>query len=466
MTKGDVKKMNQLEYSASKGRANVILHAFDWKYADVAKQAKQIQALGYGSVLVSPPMRSAKSAKWWQRYQPQDYRVIDNPLGNTIDFRNMITELNQLGVKVYADVVFNHMANEAKQRQDLNYPSKAVLEEYLCDAEHYEKLRLFGDLSEPLFTEGDFVEAFGIQNWKDKWQVQNGRISGGPTDPGLPTLRVHQHVITQQRQYLQSLKKLGVKGFRIDAAKHMTLEHIKQVWTDDITEGMHIFGEIITDGGASEEEYELFLQPYLQQTRLGAYDFPLFTTLFKAFSDKGSFKSLIDPYCFGQALSNRRAITFVITHDIPNNDVFANLVMEEENEWLAYAYVLGRDGGTPLIYTDLDTSGIKNRSGDPRWLSAWKDPRMVAMIDFHNRFHGEPMQVLEGSNDMLVFRRGQEGYVIINKSKRQQSVTIPSTRPVHDLLSGIRLLPQHGKIDIMVEPKTSLMMYQAHSLEV
>ncbi|POB71490.1 alpha-amylase, partial [Vibrio vulnificus] len=116
-----------------------------------------------------------------------------------------------------------------------------------------------GDLSEPLFTEEDFVEAFGIRDWKDKWQVQNGRISGGPTDPGLPTLRVHEHVITQQRHYLMALKAMGVKGFRIDAAKHMTLEHIKQVWTEDITQGMHIFGEIITDGGATEEEYELFL---------------------------------------------------------------------------------------------------------------------------------------------------------------------------------------------------------------
>ncbi len=48
---------------------------------------------------------------------------------------------------------------------------------------------LFGDLSEPLFNEDDFVEAFGIKDWKDKWQVQNGRITGGPHDQGLPTLR-------------------------------------------------------------------------------------------------------------------------------------------------------------------------------------------------------------------------------------------------------------------------------------
>lgn len=89
----------------------------------------------------------------------------------------------------------------------------------------------------------------------------------------------------------------------------MTLEHLKLVWTDDITQDVHIFGEIITDGGATVEEYQLFLEPYLQETRLGAYDFPLFTTIFKAFSKNGSFKTLIDPYCFGEALSPGRAIT-------------------------------------------------------------------------------------------------------------------------------------------------------------
>ena len=39
-------KSNQL------GNENVILHAFDWSYAEVAKQAKIISQMGYHSVLV------------------------------------------------------------------------------------------------------------------------------------------------------------------------------------------------------------------------------------------------------------------------------------------------------------------------------------------------------------------------------------------------------------------------------
>uniref|UniRef100_UPI0038F67BEB hypothetical protein n=1 Tax=Streptomyces turgidiscabies TaxID=85558 RepID=UPI0038F67BEB len=69
--------------------------------------------------------------------------------------------------------------------------------------------------------------------------------------------------------------------------------------------------------------------------------------------------------------------------------------MDEALESLAYSYILGRDGGVPLIYTDLDTSRIKNKSGQPRWLNAWYDPKIIAQIEFHNRMHGLPMVMIE-----------------------------------------------------------------------
>ncbi|USD67662.1 alpha-amylase family protein [Vibrio sp. SCSIO 43136] len=408
--------------------SNIILHAFDWPYAKIAEQAATIKAFGYKSVLISPPMKSlvhAKGTQWWQRYQPQDYRVIDNQLGDTLDFKAMIEALTQYDLWLYVDVVFNHMANEHHLREDLQYPSADEMAHYQSHQSRYDKLCLFGDLSQPLFTEGDFAEAFGIEDWKDRWQVQNGRISAGPDDPGLPTLKDNDHVVTQQKNYLKALKALGVRGFRIDAAKHMTLDHLTKVWTPDITDGLHIFGEIITDGGATEDEYELFLQPYLENTTLGAYDFPLFSTVFDAFQPEGDLTSLIDPYSLGQALSKSRAITFGVTHDIPNNDVFLDKVMDESAEWLAHAYLLGRDGGVPLIYADLDTSGIKGANGQPRWVDAWKDKRMQALNLFYHRMHGLRMEITAPSETALMIDRERQGFVLINKSDVPETFTLP-----------------------------------------
>lgn len=438
---------------------DVILHAFDWPYEMVKARATDIANAGYKSVLVSPPMKSLKreqGTQWWQRYQPQDYRVIDNQLGNTEQFTAMIATLKAHKVEVYADVVFNHMANESSLRDDLHYPSAVDIETYQKDKAYYERQRLFGDLSEPLFDHDDFVEAFGISDWQDKWQVQNGRITGGPSDPGLPTLRDNAHVVSMQQQYLKALKALGVKGFRIDAAKHMTLEHLQKVWTDEICHDVHIFGEIITSGGATKPEYDLFLEPFLAQTDLGAYDFPLFQTLFDALQPKGSLKSLVDPYCFGQALSESRAITFAITHDIPNNDVFADLVMDETSEWLAYCYILGRDGGVPLIYTDLDTSGIQDSSGQPRWQSAWKDKKMCAAIAFHNQMHGKPMRIIEAGDDLLVFARGNDGLVVINKSTRSQTIERKEGTAMTDVLTGKRVFGTENALT--VAPKSAMML--------
>ncbi|KOO03030.1 alpha-amylase family protein [Vibrio nereis] len=440
---------------------DVVLHAFDWPYALIASRAEEIVQAGYKYVLVSPPMKSKKSesgTQWWQRYQPQDYRVIDNQLGNTADFKRMIAALKASGVGVYVDVVFNHMANESSIRRDLQYPSGDDLTLYKTNQEYFEQQKLFGDLTEPLFDHDDFVEAFGIKDWQDKWQVQNGRITGGPSDPGLPTLRVCDHVVEQQSSYLKALKQLGVKGFRIDAAKHMTLEHLQLVWTPEICQDVHIFGEIITNGGANKPEYDLFLEPFLAHTKFGAYDFPLFQVTFDALQPGGSLKELVDPHCFGQALSQQRAITFAITHDIPNNDVFSNLVLDEDLEWLAYSYILGRDGGVPLIYSDLDTSGIKNKQGLPRWQGAWNDPKMVAAIGFHNQVHGLAMKIVEASEDLLVFRRGEKGVVIINKSKRAQTVELATRSAWHEVISERVYSAENGMLKLSVPAVSSMML--------
>jgi alpha-amylase len=118
--------------AAQPARADVILHAFNWRYDTVEARAAEIQSLGYKAVLVAPPLKSSGSA-WWARYQPQDYRVIDHPLGDTEAFVRMSAALELRGLKLYADLVLNHMANEAGQRADLNFPGARVRSVYAAD---------------------------------------------------------------------------------------------------------------------------------------------------------------------------------------------------------------------------------------------------------------------------------------------------------------------------------------------
>lgn len=396
--------------------AVVVLHAFNWRYADVEANAATISKAGYAAVLVAPPLKS-EGSQWWARYQPQDYRVIDHPLGNTQSFRSMINTLNAWGVKVYADIVLNHMANEAAQRPDLNYPGSRILGLYAANRSYWNNQRLFGDLNNNFLSSWDFGPANCISNYSDVFQVQNWRLCGAPPDPGLPDLIGNSWVVQQQQAYLWALKNMGVAGFRIDAAKHMPIAHINAVLSMGLKSNMHVFGEVIT-GGVGELEHDRFLRPYLDGTGHGAYDFPLFNQIRLAFQFGGSLNRLVDPLAFGQALPSDRAVTFTVTHDIPNNAGFRYLILDPTDETLAYAYILGRNGGVPLLYSD------NNESGDNRWVNAYLRSDLRAMIRFHNANQGNDMQVLSYSDCHLIFRRGNRGIVGINKCGSTINATV------------------------------------------
>jgi len=393
---------------SSLSQADVILHAFNWSYDEVASKAQEIANLGYKKVLVSPAYKSTGS-QWWARYQPQDYRVIDNPLGDTQDFKDMVNALKARGVETYADIVFNHMANEASIRSDLNYPGTSVLNSYSGNSSYYNSIKLFGNLSTNLFGAGDFHPAGCITNWGDPGHVQYWRLCGGNGDPGLPDLNGNGWVVAQQKAYLQTLKNYGVTGFRVDAAKHMTNAHINAVFDSGIKSGTHVFGEIITAGGAGTNENDAFLTPYINQTGHDAYDFPLFQQIRSALGFGGSMSQLVDPGAYGQALPGNKAVTFSVTHDIPLNDGFRYQIMNATDEKLANAYILGRDGGTPMMYSD------HNESGDNRWNNLYRRGDVVDMIEFHNATQGRSMNVISHSDCHILFTREHVGIVGINK---------------------------------------------------
>ncbi|MER2493443.1 alpha-amylase family protein [Catenovulum sediminis] len=417
--------------------AETILHAFNWTYDEVEQKAQEIANLGYKKVLVSPAYKSSGS-EWWSRYQPQDLRVIDSPLGDTNDFKDMINALSAHGVDVYADIVLNHMANESWKRSDLNYPGTDVLNEYAANYNYYNSIKLFGDINYNYLGAGDFHPAGCITDWNDPGHVQYWRLCGGNGDTGLPDLDANNWVVEQQKSYLQALKNLGVKGFRVDAAKHMTNYHINAVFTSQIKQGMHVFGEIITSGGSGDGSYDNFLAPYLNETDHAAYDFPLFAQMRSALGPGGSMNQLVDPGAYGQALPGYRAVTFSITHDIPTNDGFRYQIMDPTDEYLANAFILGRDGGVPMIYSDHNESNDGNR-----WVDMYKRNDVAGMVKFHNATDGRSMEILNSNDCIILFKREHVGVVGINKCGSGQDVWVNTSdaglwwyRTYRDTLDG------------------------------
>ena len=393
---------------------NVVLHAFNWKYQLIADRAADIAKAGYGAVLFPPPLYSDENGQeWWQVYQPKDYRILRSHLGNKADIVKAIQALKNVGVAAYADIVFNHMANEGRPDR-FQFPGEDLLKRYGQDPS-FRADQMYGDLSEGLFDEHDFHPDENIDNWDDDEQLVDRELSG------LPDLVLSIAVVQEQIECLKQLVALGFDGFRADAVKHLPVEHVTSVFQSEAVAGKLVFGETLT---FDKNQNIQFLWPIIRETSLACYDFPLQQTMKQAFQMGGSLRTLVDPGAYGNALPWYRAVTFSVTHDVPNNDGFRGMLLDSQDEYLANAYVLGRDGGVPLVYSDHGESVAHHPEDQGRWQECWNRYDVVQMIGFHNAVQGMPQRSLWEDDGFYVFARGDKGIVAINKTSDWVSPTI------------------------------------------
>ena len=388
---------------------DVIFHAFNWQYQDLINAVSDIREAGYGAILIPPPLYSnPEGDQWWQRYQPKDYRVLLSHLGEKKDLLDLIQTCHETDpkIRVYADIVINHMANEDRPDR-LNFPGKDELDKYRSDPT-FENNRLYGDLSEGLFSPWDFNQTGNIQG--NEWSNRDRVIFGNLGD--LPDLNDSPWVLLQQRNMIIALADMGFDGFRIDAIKHMTERTIDNFADSDEIASKYLFGEVLT---GSDHDENIFIDPFLRETWISAYDFPLFQTIREAFSIGGSLRRLARPEAEDNALPWHRAVTFVINHDVPYNEGFRSWLLDRHDEHLAYAYIMGKDGGVPLVFSDHNESVGQYPEDRDRWTNIVERPDLLNMIRFHNAVHGEPMAILYESHTVLIFRRGEKGIVAIHK---------------------------------------------------
>ena len=434
---------------------DIILHAFNWHYQEIIERVEEIREAGYGAILIPPPLYSDPNGdQWWQRYQPKDYRVLLSHLGGKKELLELIKVCHEAEpkIRVYADMVINHMANEDRGDR-LNFPGEAELKKYGDNPTLFEENRLYGDLDVGLFSPLDFNQAGNIGDWSNRNEVQFFSLSG------LPDLKDSPWVLLQQRKMFAALAEMGFDGFRIDAIKHITERMIDNFADGDLIADKYLFGEVLTGGDRDED---IFIDPFLRETWISAYDFPLFQTIREAFGLGGSLKRLARPEIEDNALPWDRAVTFTVNHDIPYNEGFRSWLLDRQDEHLAYAYILGKDGGVPLIFSDHNESVEKHPEDRDRWTNVVQRDDLRSMIYFHNTVHGEQMAVLYESDFVLVFRRGNSGIVAINKSGAEARVDFSTwglKNPGHykDLINRHAMDLSGSRLNLLIPPRTAQM---------
>lgn len=228
------------------GRTTIV-HLFEWKWDDIALECERfLGPKGFAGVQVSPVTENIIVGKrpWWERYQPISYGFSTRS-GNEQQLRNMIRRCNRVGVRIYVDMVINHMTGRGTITTGTGGSNSDP------PRGHYPGVPYSGS---------DFNTPCAIQNYNDRVQVRNCELVGlRDLNQGNPWVR------KQIVRLFNLLVDMGVAGFRIDAAKHMwpgdlkiIYQQIKPLNAAFFPGGgrPYIFQEVIDLGGEGISKYE------------------------------------------------------------------------------------------------------------------------------------------------------------------------------------------------------------------
>eukprot|EP00933_Yihiella_yeosuensis_P081161 TRINITY_DN9470_c1_g1_i1.p1 TRINITY_DN9470_c1_g1~~TRINITY_DN9470_c1_g1_i1.p1 ORF type:complete len:545 (-),score=86.18 TRINITY_DN9470_c1_g1_i1:84-1718(-) len=394
------------------GRSEVFVHLFEWSWADVAKECEQwLGPKGFTAVQVSPPTEHVKGPQWWTRYQPVTYNLTSRS-GDEEAFASMVNRCKAAGVDVYADVVLNHAAAGS----GLGVAGNS-----------------YGSRRTPLFNPEDFhhyandsASNCGVSDFTNATNVQFCDLQG------LPDLCTEcEHVQDVLSAYIERLVDLGVKGVRVDAAKHMPPGDISAIF-DKAKGGDSLFKYMeITK---SDQEDAVTEQSYLPLGEVIEFNYP--SLLDPSVADPGLLYTLGDIGTYSDLASGSNAVVFVDNHDSQRSKgsskakvtyksgdlyVLANVFM------LAYPYGYPQvmssfqftdfDDGPPAQRVHIDTDdGVVHCGGGSPWVCEHRWPAISNMVAWRKTAGDDPVTKFQAlSEDRVLLCRGEVACVVINR---------------------------------------------------
>ena len=411
---------------------DVFVHLFDWKWNDIATECENVLGpAGFAAVQVSPPQEHSivPSHDWSERYQPVSYSIARSRSGTGAEFTAMVNRCRAVGVGIIVDAVINHMTN---------FPSPGVG----SNGTAYTKYEYPG-----LYTSSDFHSPCSVNNYQSAANVQDCELLSLPDlNTGSPSVR------QKIADYLLMLARLGVAGFRIDAAKH-----IQQVELDGIlslvnttlaAEGKplpYVFLEVIGGSGEALGPRDYYGEGYASG---GAADITEFTFVgvgnkFRGINSEhisqlnpnGPPGSQFSDVAWGLMASDK-AVVFLQNHDTQHNCGIS--YRDGQTFRLANVWMLAQPYGYPSILSSFafDCPG-GNSMGPPsdgngntidlicaasletavigKWVCEHRDASIRNMVGFRRVVAGSDVNHWwdDGAN-AIAFSRGDKGFVAIN----------------------------------------------------
>ncbi len=428
---------------------DTFVQLFSWYWTDVAAECgRSLGPAGYRAALVSPPQEHniADGRPWFEVYGPVSYSIDRGKFGTRAEFVDMVQRCRGAGVDIYVDAVINHMA-----------PGSGVGSSGTAFTRYN---------YQPLYGPADFHPACALNNYQSAANVQDCELLG------LPDLNTGSATVRQKiSDYLIGLTRLGVAGFRIDAAKH-----IQPVELDSIVrlvnlaaaaEGRaapYFFLEVIDPGTEAVKATDYYGLGYASG---GAADITEFS--FRSTGERfrtGSGKRAAELSSFTQRtwglMPSDKAVVFLQNHDTQRSDGVDyrdGTAYRLANVWMlgqgygfpvvmsGYAFdkgtQAGRDAGPPAPAGTVNCAASLESATVGQWTCEHRDPWIVAMVAFRKAMAGlEVTRTWDTAGDAVAFTRGSNGWVMINAGATSVTATINTGMPAGtycDVLSGGRV---------------------------
>ncbi|HEY9332062.1 MAG TPA: alpha-amylase family protein [Streptomyces sp.] len=384
------------------GEKTVTATLFEWKYDAVAQACTDsLGPAGYGYVEVSPASEHIQGDQWWTSYQPVSYKIAGR-LGDRDSFASMVESCHSAGVKVVADAVINHMSSGSGTGTGGTAYTKYDYPGYFQDQD-------FHGCRE------------NISDYGDRNDVQTCELVGlADLDTGSDAVR------TTIAAYLSDLRGLGVDGFRIDAAKHMSADDIAAIKGKMSDPGFWVT-EVIHGGGEAVQPDEYTGVGDVDEFRYGGH-------LKSAFQGGGlgGLKNVADG-----KLASGSARTFVDNWDTERNG--STLTYKDGAAYtLANVFMLASPYGAPNVYSGYEWSdkdagppnGGAAACGSGGWTCTHARTAIAGMVGFHNAVAGaELTDWWDNGSSAIAFGRADKGFVAINNGDGELQQTFATSLP-------------------------------------
>ncbi|WP_416398425.1 carbohydrate-binding module family 20 domain-containing protein [Allohahella sp. A8] len=381
--------------------ANVMVHLFEWRWADIARECETyLGPKGFTAVQVSPPQAHIPGPQWWTRYQPVSYR-LESRSGNRAEFINMVQRCRAVGVDIVVDMVVNHMAAGR-----LDYP-------------------------EVPYGPNDFHErncpGINYRNADEVWNCDLVGLKDLKTESGY----VRGKII----DYFNDLTNIGVKGFRVDAAKHIPPGDVAAI-VNNINGNPYIFLEVIRAGGEA-------IQPEDYVSIADVTEFAMERDLAYNFRN-GTIANLIDFNRWSGRVDSSQALTFVANHDDQRQHPEYTLSYKDPQGmyYLANTFMLAYPYGYARLMSSYyfndenqgpPVSGVHsgNSCFDGGWVCEHRWGGTGNMVKFREVTSPNwyTSNVTTDGPNRLAFGRGGLGYVALNNRTDTWSTVVQTGMP-------------------------------------